>query len=114
MEIESGDRICQKRNRKHRNLARCTVGLHQSAAEVSLLIRCRILSSEREANPIGLDSSSKIMELESTNPDASTQAREICCLFLADSAKVMIDDPTVSWVRPGSAAILNRGTRTLL
>ena len=33
--------------------------------------------------------------LEKSNPDGTTGPREICCLFLADAAKGIIDDPTV-------------------
>jgi hypothetical protein len=71
------------------------MGLQQSSAQTSLLVRCRISSGGREANPTGSYSSNKIVVLEKPNPDGTTGPREICCLFLADAAKGIIDDPTV-------------------
>src|SRR6266581_2884925 len=44
------------------------MGLQQSATQTSLLVRCRISSGGREANPTGSYSSSKIMVLEKSNP----------------------------------------------
>ena len=71
---------------------------HGSAAIISAnLVAGSLQNFERRARgkPTGSYSSSKIMLLEKSNPDGTTGPREICCLFLADAAKGIIDDPTV-------------------
>jgi hypothetical protein len=82
-----GGTQCPTRNRKHRNLARRTVAPQQPAAEDALLICCKASGGSREAAPAGPDLSSKTMALESIDPAGSTDAREICCRFLADAAE---------------------------
>ena len=108
---------CLTRDRKHRNLARCTIDPQRIGSEEALLIRCRISSSEREVNPTGPDSSSKNMRLESPNPDASTKARKFCCWILADSANgESVPQPLVgiSTVRPRCVTRAIQIERTML
>jgi hypothetical protein len=70
---------CPVRNRQHRNLARRTIELHQSAAEELLLICCKKSGGPREATPTDPDLSSKTIGLESLDSTGKTGAREICC-----------------------------------
>jgi len=86
--VAGGGPECPTRNLHIRDAAR--VALQQSAAEILLQIRCRMLGGVAQRQTHRTDLSRKIMDFKALIPDDKTSAREICCLFFADSAKPMI------------------------